>query len=249
MRLRDWLEINKMSQTELARVTGISQSLISKYANEERSPGRANLLRLKAATRDEVGEGDWPLSKLATNKGHLKHRWDDGRGYLYFVLDTSSNLVKIGCTEEDPYVRVATGQNFNPNPLVLLGFFETERSLESKIHVILSSDRVTGEWFKPSRELRAFIAEHCSNARVEYLLADDLERLELRQTPGHNVLVRVTGKRTDILEITIKNGVPPKDVAEKYSVALQAPVTVVGNPPQGEGGGRHESAREDQPAG
>lgn len=75
------------------------------------------------------------------------------------------------------------------------------------------------------------------------------ERLELRQTPGHNILVRVTAKRTDILEVTVKNGVPPKDLAEKYSVTLQAPVTVVQSPPPGAGGGSHEDdAREDHAA-
>jgi transcriptional regulator with XRE-family HTH domain len=247
MRLRDWLDFNKMSQTDLAKLTGISQSLISKYVYDERSPGKANLLRLKAATHDEVGEADWPLSKLATNKGRPRHPWDNGRGYLYFVLDTTSNLVKIGCTLEDPYVRVANGQSFNPNPLVLLGFFETNRSVEARLHVILSSDRVVGEWFKPGRELRGIIAEHCPNARVDYLLADDLERLELRQTPGHNILVRVTGKRTDIVEVVVKNGMTPRAVAEKYSKLLQTPVTVV-EPPLGDGGGNHEDAREDHTA-
>jgi predicted DNA-binding protein len=92
---------------------------------------------------------------------------------------------------------------------------------------------------------QASIVEEVLERYFETLDLD--ERLELRQTPGHNVLVRVTGKRTDIVEVTIKNGVPPKELAEKYSVALQAPVTVV-DPPRGPGGGSHEDAREDHAA-
>ena len=101
-----------------------------------------------------------------------------------------------------------------------------------------------------SRILQEPQAQLVEEAVLAHLKTKDLdERLELRQTPGHNVLVRVTAKRTDILEVTVKNGVPPQAVAENYSVALQAPVTVVQSPPPGAGGGSHEDdAREDHAA-
>ena len=99
-----------------------------------------------------------------------------------------------------------------------------------------------------SRILQEPQAQLVEEAVLALLKTKDLdERLELRQTQGHNVLVRVTGKRTDILDITVQNGVPLQAIAEKYSVVLKMPVTVV-MPPSGDGGGSHEDARQDHAA-
>ena len=89
---------------------------------------------------------------------------------------------------------------------------------------------------------QANIAEELFQKFLETL--DLSERLELRQAKGHNILVKVCGKITDILDVTDKNGVPPQAIAEKYSTMFKTPVTVV-EPPSGDGGGTHEDARQD----
>lgn len=82
-------------------------------------------------------------------------------GYVYFIAARPRGDIKIGLAK-DVRARLATLQTASPQKLVLLGVIEHEDAagLERHIHGVFAAERVRGEWFTASADLKAFIARH-----------------------------------------------------------------------------------------
>lgn len=88
------------------------------------------------------------------------------RGCVYFVLDETCGLVKIGCTRGSIQSKLSGIATYNPHPLRLMGFFEAVnmKREEAWVHRRFSSLRVHREWFRVSSVLEAFIVSMCPSA-------------------------------------------------------------------------------------
>jgi hypothetical protein len=76
---------------------------------------------------------------------------------VYFIQAGGTGPIKIGKTGGDPMRRLSDLQTGSPVPLRLIGIIETREiaSSERAFHRAFESDRLHGEWFRPSRELVA----------------------------------------------------------------------------------------------
>lgn len=77
---------------------------------------------------------------------------------VYFLqLDPPGGPVKIGYTRRSVYDRVAEGQTFSPQKILVLA--ETLGSLEdeAKLHQHFSHLRLQGEWFTYDPELKDLV--------------------------------------------------------------------------------------------
>jgi len=70
--------------------------------------------------------------------------------YLYLMLNTDTNYIKIG-RSNDPKYRERTLHSKEPS-VVLLKIWECEKEIERKLHMHFRQKKVRGEWFKLSLE-------------------------------------------------------------------------------------------------
>ena len=61
MNVRNWRQIQGKTQAWVTSLTGISQTLLSRYENGDRRPGTINARKIEAATSGEVAVKDWWL--------------------------------------------------------------------------------------------------------------------------------------------------------------------------------------------
>lgn len=59
MRLKKWMTKERVSQSELARRTGIDQSLLCKYLKQKRRPSADNIKAIRDVTGGAVDLDDW----------------------------------------------------------------------------------------------------------------------------------------------------------------------------------------------
>jgi len=89
-----------------------------------------------------------------------------GRGWVYVARMIIPNYehcpIKIGYTR-DPDRRRQTLQASGPYEVEWLGCWQAEdgRYSEADLHNYFRENRLTGEWFRPSRELLAWLEEIC----------------------------------------------------------------------------------------
>jgi hypothetical protein len=78
-------------------------------------------------------------------------------GWVYFIVCIDSGRCKIGFTKHDVEKRIKSLQTGSASELTLIakhpGSIDTERAL----HERFAMDRIQGEWFNVSDELRAYI--------------------------------------------------------------------------------------------
>jgi len=74
--------------------------------------------------------------------------------YVYFIQAGARGPVKIGFAF-NPYARLEELQVGNPFRLQLIGAIQGGRAEEIRLHERFKSDRLEGEWFKPSAALLA----------------------------------------------------------------------------------------------
>lgn len=78
--------------------------------------------------------------------------------YTYFIQAEEGGLIKIG-TAISPLFRLRTMQTGCPLKLRLIGLTDGDRLFERGLHKKFEGTRVHGEWFEPSEELLALVAE------------------------------------------------------------------------------------------
>lgn len=75
---------------------------------------------------------------------------------VYFIENPITKLIKIGKSKTVSKRLVALSRQYKIS-LKLLGVVSGNSVTESDLHIQFFADRVTGEWFKPSKELLEFI--------------------------------------------------------------------------------------------
>lgn len=76
--------------------------------------------------------------------------------FVYYVLDPASAAIKIGLSQ-NPQRNFHNLQRGNATELEMIGWHKGDTSIETAIHRQFKDDKIRGEWFKDSKELRAFI--------------------------------------------------------------------------------------------
>lgn len=83
-------------------------------------------------------------------------------GHVYFIQGEHGGPIKIGYTggrsRLNPAAhRLSKLQQSSPVRLVVLGVWPARREQEGRLHAVFAADRLHGEWFTPSDELRVLI--------------------------------------------------------------------------------------------
>ncbi len=78
-------------------------------------------------------------------------------GYVYFVQDEVTGLIKIGTTNHLRH-RIQQLKSEGGRPVKLLGYIWGRFAKEREMHARFAAFRVQGEWFEPQPELLTFIA-------------------------------------------------------------------------------------------
>jgi hypothetical protein len=115
----------------------------------------ANLFNLDVAVR--VDDGDvqpLPNKKEKARKPYPNKKEKAQKPYVYFILDDSSQNVKIG-KSDSPEERLKNLQTANASNLILLK--TTKNFTEKYVHDKFSHIRIRGEWFRYTDELKTFI--------------------------------------------------------------------------------------------
>jgi hypothetical protein len=110
-------------------------------------------------------------------------------GYVYFMRDESSGLIKIGFSN-DPERRRQHLEWSEKTTITILATVAATRDLESRLHQILKPIRHHGEWYAPSPYLSACIKV----ASGEPWSSDPPHYRRKHSTPSHWFLERVTDR-------------------------------------------------------
>jgi hypothetical protein len=86
----------------------------------------------------------------------------DSTWWVYFVRDTTCNLIKIGVTTNDPRNRVKRVMAGNPHPTEAMGIIEGDETTESIVHHRFAHLRRHREWFHAGGDLLSFITDNAS---------------------------------------------------------------------------------------
>lgn len=127
---------------------------------------------------------------------------------IYFILDTTAGLVKIGYSNK-PHRRMTMLQTGSASPLEMLAIMEGEATAEAALHVKFKHRRVRGEWFRLAGPIEGFLQAERKAGRVI-------------KTPKsrHGELTRIsnaTGISINYLsEIRAGNRAPPIVMAKVY---------------------------------
>ena|GEM_PF-5156835 len=80
-----------------------------------------------------------------------------GLGILYFI--ECAGLIKIGFSKRSLVQRLKDFKTGNPSKITLCLFQWGTMDDEKDLHKTFASDRVHGEWFRPSNELKQYILD------------------------------------------------------------------------------------------
>lgn len=86
-------------------------------------------------------------------------------GFVYFIRAVEADRVKIGWTV-DVAKRLRGLQTSSPFALTLVGALAGETGFEGRLHRRFAADRVSGEWFRLSAEIRKYLASEFGEERV-----------------------------------------------------------------------------------
>ncbi|HYT91147.1 MAG TPA: GIY-YIG nuclease family protein [Gemmataceae bacterium] len=117
--------------------------------------------RTKPVIRMRSGSVVQRVSMAAVPTGYLgpEREVEDAEGgtYIYFVEAVGQERIKIG-KADNPEARVMQLQTGSAVELRLLGVIADQPSREAELHAAFAKDRVQGEWFHATAELRDYIA-------------------------------------------------------------------------------------------
>jgi hypothetical protein len=137
----------------------------------------------------------------------------EAAGVVYFIREKGTGCIKIGKTT-DVRGRIKGLQTGSPQGLQLLAVVPGYTEVEERLHRRFAADRVSGEWFRPSSELLAFIdgvvaAGHAADlvvaaaevAGLKAQLAEMREELSWHQRAEKMFDVSHRGMVADALEV------------------------------------------------
>jgi hypothetical protein len=105
----------------------------------------------------------WVRSFLAPSTGKTRRGGD--RRDVYFIQAEQGGLIKIGVAG-NPRDRLRTLQHTSPVRLRILAVIRAVgQAHETELHQQFAAIRSHGEWFEPTPELLAYIAEHAEVPR------------------------------------------------------------------------------------
>lgn len=146
MNLRDWLNENNVCQIQLAYHIGCTPQHLNRILSGIRNASRNLALKISKFTNNEVSAVD--VMFMGEGKERCIKKKEIGKGYVYFCGD--GECIKIGSSRFYPDKRITSIMPKYYRKFTLLGFIYISDYLknEKKIHKILSSFRVAGEWFR-----------------------------------------------------------------------------------------------------
>jgi len=109
-------------------------------------------------------------------------------GHMYFLQVGKDGPIKIGWTSGNVWGRVRALQQSSPEQLFWIGARPAKHDDEQAAHKLLANSRKRSEWFFPTQEVLAFVAEQTAgydtDAYVrEHFRFDLIERM--RALPGY----------------------------------------------------------------
>ena len=87
---------------------------------------------------------------------------------IYFIQNTTDQLIKIGYAKTSVNDRMKTLQCGNPSKLVLLLAMDGDLHYEAACHKLFKSLRVRGEWFRPGKKLMDRIDELRKSVTLDF---------------------------------------------------------------------------------
>lgn len=91
---------------------------------------------------------------------------------IYFIQDTTTLAIKIGHAAADIEARRRQLQCGNPSPLVVIWCMDGSEETELRLHKAFAADRLSGEWFRPSPQLLAWLLCEAQMAGRHSAMAD-----------------------------------------------------------------------------
>ena len=86
---------------------------------------------------------------------------------IYFIQQGDTGPIKIGYTDGSVENRLRTLQTGSPKKLTLLGFITGTQEQEKLLHRFFHAERIAGEWFEPTPNLKAYLLGCILNQQIE----------------------------------------------------------------------------------
>ena len=120
---------------------------------------------------------------------------------VYFV-QSENGSIKIGYAK-NPLNRLSGLQTSSSEKLSLLGVISGGMEVENTLHDRFKTEKIRGEWFKPSKSLLDFISENASKSEIpkdekakdffELSIGNSIKRLRLLKNIDRETLCKMAG--------------------------------------------------------
>lgn len=115
-------------------------------------------------------------------------------GYVYFILATEFNRIKIGITTRALSDRIKELQTGSCTPLTIMGYsiIQNPEKIESWLHLLFSEQRISfenvpmTEWFHGHPMLHFFIYNWAQRITNEYAFSDEIRNLWSKEYQNTN---------------------------------------------------------------
>jgi excisionase family DNA binding protein len=141
--------------TEIAERLGVSRPTAHKYVREGKIGGR--MKKYGRVRVDRVEFEKW-LSEQKADPLPPKYPFHEMVYFIEQVHDNGVNPIKIGFSNGGLSGRLAALRSASPYPLRVLGYMKGSREDEQRLHKRFRRDKLHGEWFKPSKNLKNLLS-------------------------------------------------------------------------------------------
>ena len=155
--------MNKKYQISIdAKIKNIIKTLIGKKYRGITFSNQRGILETAIKLLEDTIEKESKLKVINDYNNKINNKLDkyekkqNKTGFVYFILSTNDNLMKIGWSS-NPKKRFKHLQSVFPFPLILVAVMEGEIEDEYAIHKDMIKFRVKGEWFRNHLRLREYM--------------------------------------------------------------------------------------------
>ncbi|WP_175992631.1 GIY-YIG nuclease family protein [Burkholderia vietnamiensis] len=170
-----WLQLLvSASQAEERGTYTISEEDIASALNESDEAVSAIINAMQGRVLDGKHLTAWARRQPSREDGVEGRGKASGSNYVYYVVDTERDVVKIGISR-NPWARIKDLQVGSASKFKLLATLKTDERSEKAIHKFFQATRLEGEWFRRCNALNSLIQKTISNeissfeCSVEYL--------------------------------------------------------------------------------